>query len=311
MNELKQISVYTILLNYKAPLDTIECINSLKAMSKENVDFNIVLIDNCSQDDSCKIFNELYQYDEHVHLIFNSENNGYAAGNNKGIKFALDHNADYIWVLNNDTIADVNCLKELLIAEKNNICAMIGAKVCDYYNKEKVLYWNYKLDNYLRNTCSSNITIEESGCNDIKAEWLSGCSLFAKSQIFKEHLIDERYFLYGEDVAYSIELKNSKINLILSGKSLIWHKESISTNRISNLKLYYLWRNEMIVAALYMKNPYKMLYFIKRFMILPFRLLRRYVKGIFLKEEYKDYVKYEWFAVKDFLLKKDGKFNER
>lgn len=306
---MQLIKVYVILLNYKAPNDTIECVDSLKKMNLCGIDLKIVIVDNFSQDDSCTIFNKLYENDRTVNLIFNSENNGYAAGNNIGIKYALNNNAEYIWILNNDTVVDKNCLKELLLTEKNNVTSMIGAKVCNYYDKEKVLYWNYKLDDYLHNTCSSHdITIKKTGNNDIAVPWLSGCSLFAKKDIFKKHLIDERYFLYGEDVAYSIELKNDNIELVLSGKALLWHKESISTNKLSNLKLYYLWRNELIVANLYMKQPYKTIYFIKRFSFLPFRLLRRYIKGLFFKSEYKNYVRYEWYAVRDFYIGREGKF---
>lgn len=159
---MQLIKVYVILLNYKAPNDTIECVDSLKKMNLCGIDLKIVIVDNFSQDDSCTIFNKLYENDRTVNLIFNSENNGYAAGNNIGIKYALNNNAEYIWVLNNDTVVDKNCLKELLLTKKNNVTSMIGAKVCNYYDKEKVLYWNYKLDDYLHNTCSSHdITIKK------------------------------------------------------------------------------------------------------------------------------------------------------
>ena len=182
---------------------------------------------------------------------------------------------------------------------------MLGASVYDYYNKDVILYDTYELDNFLNFECSKSEKVRQE---DYEVPWLSGCSLFGRADIFRYTLIDERYFLYVEDIAYSLELKKRNIRLIVSAKAKVWHKESISTKKLSNLKLYYQWRNKLLVSQKYMKFPYKIMFWINNFFVIPIRILRRYLKGVLVNKKYIYYAVYEWFAFRDFIMGRDGKF---
>ena len=138
--------VYVIVLNWNGAKDTCLCVNSLLQMNYDK--FRIVIVDNKSTDDSyTTIKNEVINKvsdnsqatiitsedinkhkvkpDEKIIYIQSDYNRGYAGGNNLGVKFALNQDdADYVWVLNNDTEVDVNALQYLV--DKCNQDSNIG-----------------------------------------------------------------------------------------------------------------------------------------------------------------------------------------
>ena len=126
--------VYIILLNYNGYKDTIECIESLHKVSYSN--FSIVVVDNDSQDNSENILRK--QYPQHT-IIQSGSNLGFAGGINIGIQHALCQGADYILLLNNDTIVEPNFLEPLIIeAEKTDGVGIVGGKINYYYSKNKI-----------------------------------------------------------------------------------------------------------------------------------------------------------------------------
>src|SRR5688572_9491632 len=101
--------VYTIVLNWNGEEDTIECMKSLLGMDTKNADHAIVIIDNGSEEKSINKIKEFIA-NKSIHLIETGKNLGYAEGNNIGIRYALEKGADFIMVLNNDTIVDKSLL---------------------------------------------------------------------------------------------------------------------------------------------------------------------------------------------------------
>ena len=95
-----------------------------------------MVIDNGSEDDSAAILRSRFPQ---IILIETGVNLGFAGGNNIGINYAIEHGADYIWLLNNDTIVTPNALSELIIvAEGNSQIGMVGSKVMQYSNRELI-----------------------------------------------------------------------------------------------------------------------------------------------------------------------------
>lgn len=108
MKELIE-KVAFVILNYNNSQDTVECIESVQKIDYKN--FEIILIDNDSTDDSVDILSSKFP---EITLIQTGINLGYAGGNNVGIKKAIDSKADYICVLNNDVVVDTNFLTILI-----------------------------------------------------------------------------------------------------------------------------------------------------------------------------------------------------
>lgn len=92
-----------IILHYMVYKDTVECVESIRCLEKDNV--SIIIVDNCSPNDSFKILEENYSNVDDIYLIKNSQNLGFAKGFNVGINFANNHlNPTFILCINNDTV---------------------------------------------------------------------------------------------------------------------------------------------------------------------------------------------------------------
>jgi len=128
-----------VVLNYKNYEDTIACLRSLAEITYQNTE--IIVVDNDSQNDSleyirkdlvCRhvpycmfvedsIDTHSYSVSENTILLQSDSNRGYAAGNNIGIRLALERKADYILILNNDTVVEKNFIEPLVqYAEDHN-----------------------------------------------------------------------------------------------------------------------------------------------------------------------------------------------
>src|SRR5664279_2479168 len=96
---------YIILLNWNGWQDTIACVESCRKLSYPN--FRILIVDNGSTDNSEAILRERLP---DIELLQTGANLGFAGGNNVGIRHALAQGADYVWLLNNDTVVDAEAL---------------------------------------------------------------------------------------------------------------------------------------------------------------------------------------------------------
>ena len=100
-----------ILINYNSYDDTVECVRSL--INQEYVNYKVIVVDNYSKDHN-KLKSDSF-LNKHCDVILSNSNDGFAAGNNIGIRFAKEkYNPDYYWVLNNDTVVKPDCLKKLV-----------------------------------------------------------------------------------------------------------------------------------------------------------------------------------------------------
>jgi GT2 family glycosyltransferase len=108
--------VFVIILNWNRAEDTIACLKTMQKLKIKNYELKIVVVDNASRDSSvAKIKKQI----ANIKFIENKENLGFAEGNNVGLRYGLKNGADYLVVLNNDTLVDKNLLVELLkVAQK-------------------------------------------------------------------------------------------------------------------------------------------------------------------------------------------------
>ena len=251
---------YIIILNYNGWKDTIECLESLKCIQE---DYKIVLIDNKSTDDSIDKLEKWIQNQKELssNLIFitSSENNGYAAGNNIGIKYVeSQEDAEFIWILNNDTLikADIlenllNCYKNL---EKENI-ALLGSKILNEdFSMQSIGYLNSK---YTEDEIKSKSSIE--------VEHISGCSIFLRADKIKEiGYIPEEYFLYYEETDWMKSIKQKGFKIFTCLSSALVHKHAKSTGGIySPFVIYYMTRNQILFNRKYLNSIQYYLFILK------------------------------------------------
>jgi len=242
---------YIIILNYNGWKDTIECLNSLSCIQE---DCKIVLIDNKSTDDSIDKLEKWIQNQKELssNLIFikSSENNGYAAGNNIGIKYVeSQEDAQFIWILNNDTLIQEDTLKNLINCYKNleneNI-ALLGSKILNEdFSIQSIGYLNSK---YTEDEIKSKSSIE--------VEHISGCSIFFRADKIKEiGYIPEEYFLYYEETDWMKHIKQKGFKIFTCLSSQLIHKHAKSTGGIySPFVIYYMTRNQILFNKKYLNS---------------------------------------------------------
>ena len=117
INENSCPKVSVIVLNWNKPDDTIVCVRSFEKLQYGN--FELVVIDNGSTDDSVAIFERCLPTVTRIHT---GRNLGYTGGNNVGIRFALSNGADYVLIVNNDTILINPSFVRTLIEELTQRC---------------------------------------------------------------------------------------------------------------------------------------------------------------------------------------------
>jgi len=305
---MKTIAV--IIVNWNGKDDTIECLSSINKLSYDQKKYEIfpIVIDNGSQDNSVKIIKEKFS---NIKILESSENLGFAAGNNLGIKYALLNNSDLFLLINNDTILDKNIISNLSdeIDNCENKEGIIAPKI--YFAPG----YEYHLERYKKNELGNvfwyaggiidwnNMICSHRGVDEVdigqyntkkETDFASGCCMLIKKEIVEKiGLFDKKYFMYLEDVDYCLRVKKAGYKIIYQPKAIIWHKNASSSGKPgSTLHNYYLTRNRLIFGMKYASLRTK-LALIKESL----RVFKRNLPG-------------ERQAVIDFFLGKTGKSNK-
>lgn len=234
--------VTIIILNWNGKEYTIECLESLKHITYPN--YKILMIDNGSTDGSVECFRERYPGME---IIENGENLGFAEGNNVGMRQVLETDADYVVLLNNDTIVDPQFLTELIkVAESDQKVGICGAKLPNYYNRE-IIEAAGKIDvfGYAWSVARGN----DAGIvnNIMQVPHVAGACMLVKREVVEklDPFLDPNYFLYFEetDACWRTRLIGFKIMYVPS--AIVLHKSSITTEKHNVNKYYYIEKNRL------------------------------------------------------------------
>lgn len=255
-----------VVLNWNQPKLTLDTINSLLKIKSYNFKYKIFLIDNNSTDNSYTIFQEKYHNIPLVEIIQTGSNLGYV-GNNIGIRKALKEKFQYVLLINNDVIVDPNFLKELLVGAKLGY-DIVGPKIYfapgyeyhpDWYSPNEIgkVIWSAGGQIDWNNIYGSNIGVDQIDVgqfdhNNNKVDFLTGCCLLIKDNVFKKiGLLNDKYFMYLEDMEFCQKAKIKKIKMSYIYKSKIWHVNSGSSKSGGNLHDYFITRNRLIFGFKY------------------------------------------------------------
>jgi hypothetical protein len=289
--------VYLLILNWNGWQDTIECVESCLKLTYSN--FHILVIDNGSNDESESILRGRFP---DIEFIQTGENLGFAGGNNVGMKYALEQEADYIWLLNNDTVVDPESLSELVkVADASEKTAIVGSKTYFYDEPQKIFFAGgfWRKDTLLSRNRGWG-EIDTGQYNDIcEVDFICGSSLLIKSSVIKEvGMMDERYFLYWEETDWNVSVFQRGGKILYVPKSLVWHKSSASTKNQSQLLHYYYIRNALFF---FQKHDPKRIF--PLFIKIIFDAMKYYITG--QRDMANRYIK----GLLDFILKRFGKIN--
>lgn len=201
-NARRQPLVYIVVLNYRMREQTINCVGSLLQISYSN--YRIVVVDNQSGDGIEEAISSEFSS---VTVIQTGANLGYTGGNNAGIRRALDNDADYVLIINPDTVVVNPQFVDEMVSylESHPEVGIAGPRV---FLRERGSVQNTVLfaPGFWRNTANwfrfriAPKSLEFSGNEVIEAEVLNGVCLLIRAECLRQTgLFDENIFMYIED----------------------------------------------------------------------------------------------------------------
>lgn len=232
-----------------------EIIDAIQSLFNQTLEPHIIVVDNASTDGSPAKILETFPA---VELVRNRKNRGYAGGVNPGLKLALERNAKYVGVFNNDAVADKRWL-EMLVTFLDSHPAY-GAADC------KILRLNQTIDSVGVMYSSWGLPFPRGRDEEDKNQYdalpdvfaASGAaSLLRVSALREIGLFDEAFFAYYEDVDLGFRLQNAgwKISTVPGG--IVHHKVGMTSQRIPGFYTYQTMKNLPLV---FWKNmPIKLL----------------------------------------------------
>lgn len=243
--------IFIIILHYNGFEDLKKCLETLPRLSVKDCQIQTLVVDNGSKPRvlaDLKVFlkqntgsNGLHL--QNLRLIENGRNLGFAKGNNVGIKLALNDGADYILLLNNDTKIEMNFLESLLKLDAPIASPIV--KFREFKDKPKLMFdlggfvnwWTgrtYHLNAYKEDLKGFKKRFF------LEADYVAGCCMLIKREVFERiGLLDEKYFIYFEDVDFCITAKKHGFKVIVDLKSVIYHKLGGSMDRWSKRAIFH------------------------------------------------------------------------
>lgn len=256
--------VSILIVNWNGREHLRECLDSLAAQTFR--DFEVVLVDNGSVDDSLALVRAGYPW---VCLLPQAQNTGFATGNNIAYAHAR---GDYLVTLNNDTRVEADWLENLVeVAGEFPRVGMVASRICSYFDPGIIdsigmgICRDGMARGRFRNRRWSTLQLQDS------AEILipSACAaLYKRTMIEETGFFDDDFFAYAEDVDLGLRGLLAGWDAVAATKAVVYHKYSQTSGRLSPFKVYLVERNHYWVV---LKN-----FPLNHIVALPFFTLWRY-----------------------------------
>ena len=241
MHQECELSIITI--NYNGLKDTCALIESIPFNDKTEV----IVVDNASNNDEAS---EIEQRFPHVNVVRSEKNLGFAGGNNLGIQAAQ---GKYLFIINNDTFfKDFNVQALIDRLESTPKIGIVCPKIRFAWGTNPIQFTGY--------TPLSKITVrnraigfgeEDKGQYEMAhpTPYAHGAAMLVKrTAIEKVGLMPECYFLYYEELDWSMMFTRANYQIWYEPKCTIYHKESQATGQNSPLRTYYITRNRLLLV---------------------------------------------------------------
>ena len=231
-----------ITINYNGLADTCALMETIPFNDEA---LEVIVVDNASTKDEASILEQRYPQ---VKVIRSHKNLGFAGGNNLGIQAAR---GKYLFFTNNDTVfEDFNIRPLIARLESAKQIGMVCPKIRFAWGNHPIQYAGYTpLTPITMRNCSIGFGEDDHGQNDIPhpTPYAHGAAMMVKREaIEKAGMMPECYFLYYEELDWSMMIRRAGYDIWYDPQCTIYHKESQATGQNSPLRTYYITRNRLL-----------------------------------------------------------------
>jgi len=252
---MEKVLVTIIILNWNGLENTIKCLDSL--LKIRDIYYKVIVIDNGSKNDEAASLKEIYGSKIEVYPL--PKNIGFTGGVNYGIKVSKKHKPEYFLLLNNDTEVKKDFLKNIIsTAKSDSAIGVVSPMIYDYEKRNHVVfsggYVNWLLGKTFHRTDKAN--------SIRTCKFITGCCFMIKKELIREiGTLDNRFFAYFEDAAYSVTATRAGYKCVCDPSAVIYHKGGASTEKTGPFKTYLISRNRILFVNNYAPSLVKIYFF--------------------------------------------------
>src|SRR4030042_5145684 len=281
INQNHKISI-VLLPRYRPEKKFIKCIKSLSKIDYPNYEFIIIL---WNREDNARFnyysfLRNLGINTKNINIYSSNKNLGYTRGNNIGAKYA---SGEYLLIINPDVEVNPDFLIKLiqshnyLVDRYKTDKLIIGPRIC---NRNGIIEYSRRSLNFLG---FSNMDISKT-TKLLKTKIISGCAFLIKKQYYDSLKgFDESYFLYHDDIEFSIRASHENMSLFIDNSIPLWHLKSDKEYLLGSFKYYWHERNRIKFTLEFARNDRKFRIFIVQMLMEPFQIFFALKQG-FLRE---------------------------
>lgn len=238
--------VVIVVINWNGGEDTLACLDSLAGVHYPEC--SVLVVDNASQDGSPERIRACHP---EVLLMVSRVNLGFTGGNNLGMKAALQRGADYVLLLNHDTLVSPDFLEEMVaVGEADPSIGVLGPTI--YYHARPGVIWSAggAID-WKRGTTQmigmNEVDRNQYGMKPRAVDFVTGCAMLVKREALEAAgLLDESFFAYYEEVEWCVRIRRAGYAIVHVPGAKIWHKISPEAREASVAVHYYMTRNRLL-----------------------------------------------------------------
>lgn len=243
---MTQPGVSIIVLSYNSRDDTLDCLRSLEHLTYPRV--QVIVVDNDSSDGSVEAIKTDFPA---ITLIATGQNLGFTGGNNVGIRHALDSGADYIMLLNNDTIVAPDMIDIMVAAMEADSSVGVAGPMIYYYDQPDTIWsaggtidWKHGSTNMIG---VSQVDRGQFGLQSHEVDFVTGCALLVRREVWQQAgLLDDEFFMYYEETEWCVRARRAGFKIIHVPLAMMWHKIMIDLRATSPRTYYYMTRNRLL-----------------------------------------------------------------
>ncbi len=239
--------IAVVILNTNRRDDTLACLGSLTANSYRNL--RVIVADNASTDGSVESVRARFPATTILQI---EENRGYAGNNNVGIAAALTDGADWVLVLNEDTILHSECIAELIAAgECDPRAGVVGPMVYHHDEPDVIQSAGGRLSARWEAAHVAQNELDRGQYREPRdVDWISGCAILVRRSVIEQiGMLDDRFFYYWEEVDWCLRASRAGWRIVHVPAARLWHKGVTRDYRPKPTVTYYATRNKFLLLS--------------------------------------------------------------